>query len=662
MQDGCGSVATPILWITGCTDGPSVGYDSDPPGTDQRVIVSDGQVVSGSPSSDVRTRLAYLPGLDGLRALAVAAVVVYHADIGLLGGGFLGVDLFFVISGFLITSLLLTEWERSGSLDLRAFWLRRARRLLPALFVVLVATLAFAVLFLPDSVARLRSDVAAAAAYATNWYLLAGDQSYFETIDRQSPLLHLWSLAVEEQFYLAWPILLGVALRVLRRRGALVVTVGAACASAAWMVALAGPDGDPSRVYYGTDTRIFAPLAGAALAFVAGRWAGKADEAGPPAPPRGISRADLGAAASLAVLTWFVVTLESDAWALYAGGLAVVALAGAILVGAVVHPSARLVPWVLERPALRWLGTRSYGVYLWHWPILSVTRPGLDVAADGPVLLAARLALIGVLAELSYRFVERPIRTGALERAWRRWQAEPQRPLYPARLRLAVGGMAALIPATGLAVAVVAASPPGRPDYLPVSAWDGVVIADVERPDPVPADRTGPRETVARTNARPHETAPPDRPILVIGDSIIISTGKALARELGPIEIDAEVGRHAVDGVRVLEQRRAAGRLSEVVVIDLGTNGPLMRAQFERAMELLDGTRLVVWVNVSVPRSWEEHTNLVLAQQVPRYPNARLVDWYGAASARSELFRGDGYHPTAEGAALFATLIAEQTR
>jgi lysophospholipase L1-like esterase len=165
-----------------------------------------------------------------------------------------------------------------------------------------------------------------------------------------------------------------------------------------------------------------------------------------------------------------------------------------------------------------------------------------------------------------------------------------------------------------------------------------------------------------RVRTRPHETPAPERPVLVIGDSIIIATGKALAREIGPIEIDAEVGRQAADGVHVLQARRAEGRLSQVVVVDLGTNGPLMRAQFEEMMAALDGARLVVWVNVSVPRSWEDHTNLVLSQQVPRYPNARLVDWYGAANGRRELFRGDGYHPTPEGAALFASLVAEQLR
>jgi peptidoglycan/LPS O-acetylase OafA/YrhL len=616
--------------------------------------MSDRQPVSGSTSVRGESRLGYLPGLDGLRALAVAAVVIYHADLGLVPGGFLGVDVFFVISGFLITSLLLAEWESHGTLDLRRFWLRRARRLLPALVVVVLGSLAFAVLFLPDSVARLRTDAAAAFGYVTNWYLIAGDQSYFDTIDRQSPLLHLWSLAVEEQFYLAWPVVLAVALRLVGRRGALGLVVTGAAGSALLMALLAGADGDPSRAYYGTDTRLFALLIGAAVAFAPLRTA--------PLPGGAGRWADVLAVAGLAVLGWFALGTDSSEPSLYSGGLVIVALASALVVGAVIHPGGRGTQAVLELAPMRWLGTRSYGVYLWHWPVFSVTRPGLDVPVEGVPLLVARLVLVAVAAELSYRFVERPVRNGALGRAWGRWREEPRRRLQPARLRLALGAVAALFPATILAVAVLAAAPPERPDYLPVSAYDGIIFADAGRPGP-PGPFTGAASgSEVRTGTRPHETPPPQRPVLVIGDSIIIATGKALVRELGSLEIDAEVGRHAVDGVRILEARRAEGRLSEVVIVDLGTNGPLMRAQFEQMMAALEGTRLVIWVNVSVPRTWEEHTNLVLAQQVPRYANARLVDWYGATSGRSELFRGDGYHPTPDGAALFARLLADQLR
>src|ERR671917_1081296 len=212
-------------------------------------------------------RLSYLPGLDGLRAFAVIAVLLYHAELSWIRGGFLGVEVFFVISGYLITTLLLTEWHQQGRINLMGFWLRRVRRLLPALYLLLVVTLAFAVVFLPGEVARLRGDALAAFGYVTNWYLILGEQSYFETVGRPSLLLHLWSLAVEEQFYLLWPPLF-VAGIILLRRYALLVALAGAAASALLMAFLYQPDVDPSRIYYGTDTRATGLLLGAALAFV----------------------------------------------------------------------------------------------------------------------------------------------------------------------------------------------------------------------------------------------------------------------------------------------------------------------------------------------------------------------------------------------------------
>src|SRR5262245_59947737 len=215
-----------------------------------------------------RTWLPYVPCLDGLRALAVVAVLLYHADVAWLPGGFLGVDVFFVLSGYLITALLLAEWHAHRSIDLPRFWLRRARRLLPALFAVIAIALAFALVWLPDEVANLRGDALAALAYVTNWHLIFKQDSYFETIGRPSLFQHLWSLAVEEQFYLLWPPLLLVLLRQRGRRGALAVALIGAAASAALMMLLYQPDVDPSRLYYSTDTRAFAPLLGAALACI----------------------------------------------------------------------------------------------------------------------------------------------------------------------------------------------------------------------------------------------------------------------------------------------------------------------------------------------------------------------------------------------------------
>src|SRR5215204_1438194 len=285
-----------------------------------------------------------MPGLDGLRALAVVAVLLYHADVAWAPGGFLGVDVFFVISGYLITSLLLAEWGARGRVDLKAFWLGRARRLLPAAFLVIAASLAFAVAFLPGEVARLRGDALASFGYVTNWYLIFEEQSYFETVGRPSLLQHLWSLAVEEQFYLLWPLLLTIVLwrvapmrRWRRRRLALFIALAGAAGSALLMATLYQPDVDPSRVYYGTDTRVAGLLFGSALAFV---WV-------PGQIPRWAERIrplllDVAGLVALVALVWFYLRLDQYQPFLFQGGFALVALATTVVILVAVHPHTHL--------------------------------------------------------------------------------------------------------------------------------------------------------------------------------------------------------------------------------------------------------------------------------------------------------------------------------
>ena len=458
-----------------------------------------------------------LPGLDGLRAIAVLAVVAYHADLGWLPGGFLGVDVFFVISGFLITTLLLAERERLGRIRLRAFWMRRARRLLPALFLVLAATLTLAVVLAPDEVARLRGDTLAALGYVTNWYLIVRQQSYFEAMGRPSPLLHLWSLAVEEQFYVVWPLVLAAGLLLVRRRGMLVASLAGAIGSALLMAWLYRPGVDPSRVYYGTDTHATGLLLGAALALawtpvrevltsVAGTAAGPAGLPGaagvtvaapgvtvaargprdlPPWPEEPVRPVPVRRARSFAPTSWDVigvagllvmglcfVLLDEYEPVLYPGGFVVLDLATAAVIVAAVHARGRLGTHVLDRQPLRWIGERSYGIYLWHWPIFTLTRPNLDVALDPLPDLALRVALTLVAAEASYRFVETPIRRGALGRAWHRWRSVPRvRRLSVYRWPLASGG-AILAVALVVGARVAGATPPPPPPYLAVTSID----------------------------------------------------------------------------------------------------------------------------------------------------------------------------------------------
>jgi peptidoglycan/LPS O-acetylase OafA/YrhL/CubicO group peptidase (beta-lactamase class C family) len=407
---------------------------------------------AGAPATGA---LHYIPGLDGLRALAVLAVLLYHADLPVYGG-FLGVESFFVISGFLITALLLADWDAHGRVRLGHFWWRRARRLLPALFALLAGVALLTAALLPGELARLGGEILAALAYVTNWHLIAGGQPYFDAVERPSLLRHLWSLAVEEQFYLAWPLLFAGGMRLLgsRRLGALALL--GALVSAALMAAL-GAD-EPSRVYYGTDTRAGGLLLGVALAFV---WApGRA-----PALARPGAGAALDAAGfvALAGLLWAYVALDDGHPLLYRGGVALVAVATAVVVAAATHPAARLLPRLLELPALRWVGVRSYSLYLWHWPIFMVTRPGLDVPADGPALQAARFAAAFALAALSYRWIELPVRNGALERAWAGLRrpgvsAADTLPTRTPQLWLRLWGPMASVAVLGLGVSYVGAS------------------------------------------------------------------------------------------------------------------------------------------------------------------------------------------------------------
>ncbi|AHY47834.1 Acyltransferase family [Rubrobacter radiotolerans] len=625
--------------------------------------------------------LPYSPGLDGLRALAVLAVLLYHAGVAWIPGGFLGVEVFFVISGFLITALLLAEYRKTGGVDLARFWVRRARRLLPAVFFMMACVTTYAVVFLPEEVAGLRSDVLAAAGYVTNWYLVFANESYFEAVGRPSLLRHLWSLAVEEQFYLLWPVVLLGGLALVRRGGVLVLTLLGVVASTALMVYLYSPEGDPSRVYYGTDTRAAGLLVGAALAFVLVPGRGFV------APNGGRSRrtggglrrrfgwtsplfVDLAGLAGAAALVWFTLSVGEYDSLLYRGGFLLVAVATAGLIAAVVHPHAHL-GFVGAGP-LRWIGLRSYGIYLWHWPVFTVTRPDLDVSLDGPALLAARLALTFALAELSYRFVETPIRTGSLGRAVREAR-ELRRARGRRRVRLGVQWSAAALFCTAfvgvLGANVVTARAPETPDYLKKAAIQADFApegAAGTTPEPRPErekqatpDASGAEKTSGADEGA-DRTGPVPQPITAIGDSVMLSSEAQVRERLPEMEItDSSVGMQVADAIEILEARRDAGQLGRTVVLHVGTNGTFTEKEFEEVMAALSGVERVFFVNVAAPRTWETTNNEVIAAGVARHEKATLIDWNATSGDDPTLFYGDGIHPSPEGARIYADLIAD---
>ena len=429
--------------------------------------------------------MTYTPALDGLRAVAVLAVMLYHGGMAITSGGFLGVDVFFVLSGFLITTLLLLEFEATGGLNLTAFWGRRARRLLPALFLVLVAVLIYAAFLRGEAAASVRADALATLFYVSNWWFIASGNSYFDQFQDPSPLTHTWSLAIEEQWYLLLPLALVVLLpRVRSRARWAAVFAGLGLVSAAAMFVLHTPGTDPSRVYYGSDTRLQALLAGAFLACILTPGAVERF--------RGPARW-LAPVALLAVVGVVVVASDRSEW-LYSGGFLLVAVLSALLLAAVVaHPQGLVARGLAWRPVV-WIGRISYGLYLWHWPVYVVLNPA-RTGLSGPGLLVLRFAVTFAVAALSYYVVEMPVRRGALN-------------------RFTSGQRVAVILAAPAAVLAVMALSAGVSRPPATDSLEAIRDSATRSPSPVP---TSPAPT---TQATP--VAEDVRAILV-GDSVALS-------------------------------------------------------------------------------------------------------------------------------------------
>ncbi len=611
-----------------------------------------------------------MPGLDGIRAIAVLCVIAYHVNIPWARGGMLGVGVFFTLSGYLITDLLLGHWRRHRSLGLGLFWLRRARRLLPALFLMLALVSVYVALFDASQLAQVRRQVVTAALYVGNWSTIAQHGSYFARFAAPLPLDHLWSLAIEEQFYLLWPWLLLIGIRVFRtRRRMAIVTLVAAAASAALMGQLFHPGYDPTRAYEGTDTRAFGLLIGAALAMTYPSWK--------PLPARrpGLTNLlDLWGVIGFVVIMLLVWRTDSFSSFLYPPGFVLLAFASAAMVAAVVNPASRLGP-VLGWEPLRWIGVRSYGIYLWQWPIIVLAGS----STEGFNLLRATLEIAAtfLVASLSWRYLEEPIRQGALGRLWRQLRTGAGSHVWRARARRR---RLALTGATAGALALVVISLTG---FLPVASA-GNSTADsggktTKLPASLPASRT---VSVYRNAKRAAPAGPPPtksscRSVVYIGDSTSegeISTDYIPNPRLRLPAQMADVGVHTtypeISGARsIVEtfegQPNAATVAHQHVsegfrgcwILALGTNdvdnvhdgSPIGFSERIAQMMSIIGHHPVMWVDVVTllrDGPYREETmqrwNAALTAACRRYPNMRVFDW--AAHARRPWFIPDGIH------------------
>ena len=570
--------------------------------------------------------IQYIPAIDGLRAVAVIAVMFYHLGFTWIPGGFLGVDLFFVISGYVITRLLLDSIEQSGGLDLRGFYIARARRLLPALVFMLVSTTIAIGIWAPDAIKRLLIDTPFSLTGTMNWWLVARHQDYFESIGRPPLLQHTWSLAVEAQFYLVWPLILYFILKQFGKKHIPLASLAIAAASGITLLLVsfsldASNASKVSHVYFGTDTHSIGLFLGAALAV---SWI-------PQNFTKTVSRKaqdfidGVGFLGFIGILAAFLLIDENQP-TLYKIAFPLAGLCGAAIIMSVVHPASRFAP-VLQNPVFLWIGERSYAIYLWHWVIFQVTRPSVDLAGKEWALYSLRILIVLALSDISLRYVELPIRRGVIQYWWKGLKYRTKKERSQQTRTFSIITVIVLLLASVVSVRAIG-------------------IANDQRQrleDSLTATPTANTEVVKDG-------------LWVTGDSVILGIRSKLG-ESHPISImNARIGRQAPELLSVmLQDKEEAANVP--VIFNLGNNNALTREQTVAIFEAVKDQPRIIVVNTAVPRPWREGNNSLIAEVASKYANVIIVDWNAISKGRPEYFAPDGVHLVPTGVDVYVAEI-----
>ena len=573
--------------------------------------------------------IQYIPAIDGLRALAVIAVMFYHLGFSWIPGGFLGVDLFFVISGYVITRMLLDSIAQSGGLDLRGFYLARLRRLLPALLFMLTTTIIAVGIWAPDTIKRLLVDTPFALTGTINWWLVANEQDYFESIGRPPLLQHTWSLAVEAQFYLVWPLILYF---ILKKFGKKHIPVAALFIAAASGIALllvsfsidAANASKVSHVYFGTDTHSIGLFLGAALAV---SWIPQNFRV--ELSRKGQNFIDgIGVFGFIGILATFLF-IDASNPAMYKIAFPLAGIFGAAIIASIVHPASRFAP-VLQNKVLLWIGERSYAIYLWHWVIFQVTRPTVDLAGQAWALYSLRILIVFALADISLRYVELPIRRGVIQ-YWikgRKYRTKKER-----------NRQTSLLSTTTVIVVIIAAVISVRAISIANDARTALEKSlTVDTSTVVPTEKDG---------------------LWVTGDSVILGI-RSVLEENQPISlVNARIGRQAPELLEVLIQDQPQA-LDSPIIFNLGNNNALSREQVEQIFEAVKGQPQIIVVNTAVPRPWRDGNNQIINEVAAKYPQADVIDWNAISNGRPEYFAPDGVHLVPAGVNAYVSAILEK--
>jgi peptidoglycan/LPS O-acetylase OafA/YrhL len=568
----------------------------------------------------------HISSIDGLRAIAVTAVVLYHLGISWIPGGFLGVDLFFVISGYVITRLILDSINQSSALDLRAFYAARLRRIYPGFLFMVVCTIIFIGVWAPEAIKRFLSDLPFALTGTINWLLVARHQDYFETVGRPPLLQHTWSLAVELQFYLIWPIILLGVLKYFGKKNIarIALVIAMVSGTTLFFVSLQLDQSNAqqiSHIYFGTDTHSLGLFLGSALAV---SWI-----------PQNLSadiekRAQdvidgIGVFGLLGLISTFLFIDESNA-SLYRIAFPLAGIFGCLVIISLVHPASRFAPIISTAP-FRWVGQRSYGIYIWHWVIFQVTRPSVDLSGQTWALYLARVLLVLALADISLRWVEIPFRQGLVQNWFRGMKYRSAK----VKLRQQISVLTSIIMVLAVTTSI---------SFQAINKTDEIRNQLVQDS----GDAQSQQDLGSTTG------------LWVTGDSVILGIRSKLEAKEHISLINARVGRQAPELLAVMRVDQTSVP-SSPVVFNLGNNNALSEQTVVDIFEIVKNQPQIIVVNTAVPRAWKDANNAIISKVAANYPNTKVVDWDRISTGRPELFAPDGVHLSPTGSDVYVDLV-----
>lgn len=617
----------------------------------------------------------HIPGLDGLRALAVMSVIFYHFNFHWAKGGFLGVDIFFVLSGYLITSTLLPKEGKKFTVNLREFWINRFRRLIPAVYFMIISTFIWVILFNPELINKMRGDAISSILYSSNWWFIYHKTSYFDSFGLSSPLKNLWSLAIEEQFYLIWPIILLIGLFILKKQSkfSIFVMMGAIY-SAVLMSQLYEPGNDPSRVYYGTDTRVFELLIGCWLALI---WPMKRLSSTKLSKGH-INNLNIISFISLTIIILSIFLVDEYQSFLYRGGMFLFCINAAILLACVCHPASLLGKLLSFKP-LCWIGSRSYGIYLWHYPVIVLGTPIQEIGNPVYWRFGWLVGLTFIIAEFSYRYIEMPIRKNGFNlyiqqlRHYLKWvdTSMVQKLSTVFFVLISVTFIAGI---TGLiqyhqqsdtfksSQEEVKINSDSRTDsstnYIENPSRKNIEENDVNHDRENEIAQENEQDTESFKSERNEISAKTFNGILAIGDSVMINIAPNLTKIYPNITIDAKVGRQMSQAAQIASKYSDYNDKDKTVIIQLGTNGYFTDTQLDTLLNTFSNANVYL-VNTRVPRPWESKVNDALNKKAKQNHKITLVDWHSAAINHPEYFAKDGVHLVSKGAEILSNLICQ---